>query len=101
MPRPGARLALLLLTSVVTVPGSLAQNPPKIGEAALLEAENQVSAKKKGQAWQPVAPVLPLAVSDSVRTGELSRAAVRLTDLSVVRMNEVTTIEILPPEKLK
>src|SRR6202030_1107043 len=73
---------------------------PKIGSAALLEAEHEVSARIRGQAWQPGVPVLPLVVGDSVRTGLLSRATVRLTDLSVLRMNEATTIQVLPAEKL-
>src|SRR5207237_7011419 len=101
MPRLGARSAffflLLLLFSFRRLPG---QDAPKIGEAALLEAENQVATRKKGAAWMPSKPLLPLAVGDGVQTGELSRAAVRLTDLSVLRMNEFTTIEILPREKL-
>jgi tetratricopeptide (TPR) repeat protein len=76
------------------------QTASKTGEAALLEAENKVAIKKEGADWQPSAPVLPLTIGDGIQTGELSRAAVRLTDLSVLRMDELTTIEILPPEKL-
>ena len=38
-----------------------------------------------------------LALRDRLRTGEDSRAAVRMTDLSVLRIDELTTIEITPP----
>src|SRR6202030_4048135 len=100
MPNLGPRSTALVLAILAVTIESPAQEPPKVDQAALLEAENQVSAKKKGQSWQPSVPVFPLAVGDAVRTGQLSRAAVRLTDLSVLRMNEVTTIEILPREKL-
>jgi tetratricopeptide (TPR) repeat protein len=100
MPRLGARLTFFLLLTVFFSRHTSGQEPPKTGEAALLEAENQVATRKKGAAWISSKPVLPLAVGDGVQTGELSRAAVRLTDLSVLRMNEFTTIEILPREKL-
>ncbi len=96
-------VTLLLLTAFLVGaagPSVVAQSSSPANSAALLEAENEVSAKRSGQSWQPSVPVVPLTVGDSVRTGELSRAAVRLTDLSVLRMNELTTIEILPREKL-
>jgi hypothetical protein len=40
-----------------------------------------------------------LEFHERLRTGPLSRAAVRLSDLSVLRVNELTTIEILPPQE--
>lgn len=36
---------------------------------------------------------------ERLRTGSLSRAGVRLSDLSVMRLDELTTIEILPPQQ--
>lgn len=70
------------------------QDAPKSGEAALIEAENDVTAKKGAAPWQKAAPTFPLAVGDKVRTGKKSRAAVRLTDLSVMRLDQITVFEI-------
>lgn len=75
-----------------------AQTAAKNTSAALIEAENKVSVKHSITAWQK-SQALPdaLATGDRVKTGELSRAAVRLTDSSVLRLDELTTIEIVPP----
>ena len=73
------------------------QNASKPVVAALVEAENQVDAKRGVTPWEKGIPVLPLSVGNLIRTGELSRAAVRLTDLSMLRIDEMTTIEISPP----
>jgi tetratricopeptide (TPR) repeat protein len=75
-----------------------AQDDPHANRSALLEAENKVSLKQGGADWTPFKALpTPLAIGDRVRTGDLSRATVRLTDLSVLRMDELTSIEILPP----
>lgn len=66
--------------------------------AALLSKENVVDAAKAGAQWGPATVGQPLAVGDKVRTGEDSRAAVRLTDLSVYRMDELSKVEITPPK---
>ena len=101
MPIKGMRLPLLAgFLAMLAIPGLIAESPPKPAGAALIEAENEVSARVKGAAWQPGIPVLPLRIGDALRTGQLSRATARLTDLSVLRINEVTTIEILPRQKL-
>jgi tetratricopeptide (TPR) repeat protein len=68
--------------------------------AALLTKENVVDVARSGASWQAGVPGQPLAIQDQVRTGELSRGTVRLTNLSVLRMDELTTIQILPPEQL-
>src|SRR5438132_7791991 len=68
--------------------------------AALLTKENIVDVARRSAAWMAGVAGQGLAIQDRVRTGELSRATVRLTDLSVLRMNELTTIEILPPEQV-
>lgn len=56
-----------------------------------------MDAASGGGGWGPATVGQPLAVNDRVRTGEDSRAAVRMTDLSVLRMDELTTITIGPP----
>lgn len=64
--------------------------------AALLSKENVVEIKGGGS-WAPATVGQSLSIHDQVRTGEDSRAAVRLTDLSVYRMDELSKIEITPP----
>ncbi len=66
----------------------------------LLEAAGQVEffggAKTN---WQPAAVGVLLHPGDRVRTHAQSRAAVQLSDRSVIRLNERTTLEILPPRR--
>jgi Flp pilus assembly protein TadD len=47
--------------------------------------------------WQAVAVGTALHAGDKIRTRAQSRAAVQLSDRSVVRLDELTTLEILPP----
>jgi tetratricopeptide (TPR) repeat protein len=76
---------------------AVAQGPEASPEASLLTKENVVDAAKAGGAWTPAAVGQTLAIHDRLRTGEDSRASVRMTDLSVLRLDELTNIEILPP----
>jgi tetratricopeptide (TPR) repeat protein len=75
----------------------LAQAPDASPEASLLSKENVVDAAKAGGAWTSATVGQSLAIHDRLRTGEDSRASVRMTDLSVLRLDELTNIEILPP----
>ena len=74
-----------------------AQTPQNPADASLLSKENVVDAASGGGAWTSATVGQPLVVNDRVRTGEDSRAAVRMADLSVLRMDELTTITIGPP----
>ena len=74
-----------------------AQTPESSANASLLSKENVVDAASGGGSWAPATVGQALAVNDRLRTGEDSRAAVRMTDLSVLRMDELTTITIGPP----
>jgi tetratricopeptide (TPR) repeat protein len=66
--------------------------------AELLSKENIVNvATKGGAAWTAATVGQALATGDKVRTGEDSRATVRMTDLSILRIGELTTTEITPP----
>jgi len=49
--------------------------------------------------WSPAQVGMPLVVADRLRTLTNSRALVRLAELGRVRMNELTTLEILPPKE--
>ncbi|MEA3213478.1 MAG: hypothetical protein QOE70_6535 [Chthoniobacter sp.] len=65
--------------------------------ALVLEKQNVVVAAKPKSDWRTAEIGLQLAVEDRLRTGENSRALVKLTDLSMLRLNELTIISILPP----
>jgi predicted Zn-dependent protease len=68
-------------------------------QSALLTVENRVEVARAGSlAWTAGQTNQPLEIRDRVRTGMRSRATVRLTDLSVLRLSELTTIEIQPPK---
>lgn len=74
-----------------------AQTPEGAANASLLSKENVVDAASSGGSWTSATVGQPLTTHDRLRTGEDSRAAVRMTDLSVLRIDELTTIEITPP----
>ncbi len=66
----------------------------------LLEKEGQVEVARKGTtAWTPAALNATLQAGDRLRTGPRSRATLRWAELSVVRVAELTTLEIQPPAK--
>jgi len=81
---------------ILLIPAQAANSP----DAQLLTKENIVDAKAgKAASWIPAIVGQMLAVHDGIRTGEDSRATVRLSDLSVLRINELTETEILPPQE--
>ena len=87
----------LAATGMLFVRIAPAQAPENSAAAALLSKENVVDAAKAGEGWNPATVGQFLAIHDRLRTGEDSRAAVRMTDQSVLRIDELTTIEITPP----
>jgi hypothetical protein len=69
-------------------------------ESVLLTAEGRVEVARAGSlAWSPGHTNHSLNLRDRVRTGMRSRATIRLSDLSLLRLSELTTIEIQPPSK--
>jgi hypothetical protein len=65
--------------------------------ALLLTKEGVVEVLRRGSThWTPARTNLALDFGDSLRTGSRSRATVRLSDLSIIRMNEKTLLEIRP-----
>jgi len=70
------------------------------GSAQILSRENIVESAKPKAAWSPAVEGALLGVADRVRTGISSRAALRLTNQSVMRLHELTTIEILPAPEI-
>ncbi|HEY2951104.1 MAG TPA: TonB-dependent receptor, partial [Verrucomicrobiae bacterium] len=94
----------LLCFSVAAFPGLLSgQNRPPAdaakGAAVLLTIENKVEASRAGAAqWTPAQTNQSLNTGDKVRTGLRSRATMRLSDLGVVRVDQLTALEIQAPQ---
>lgn len=84
--------ASLLLFGLLATPSLRAQDT-----AALLTVEGKVEAFITGTAaWNPARTNQALKVGDRVRTGVRSRATLRLSDQTVLRVNELTLLEIRP-----
>ena len=67
-------------------------------ESLLLAAEGKVELAHAGTtAWLAATTNSALRTGDRLRTGLRSRAVVKLADLSVVRVNELTTFTVQPP----
>src|SRR5262249_21507443 len=78
--------------------GASLQAAPAGATSALLSAEGTVEWSRAGQAsWQAAKAGQTLAAGDRLRTGRHSRATVRLADLSVFRVNELSTLQIIEP----
>jgi len=72
------------------------------GSAAcvLVEKEGKVEIARKGSAaWNAVQLNETLQLGDRLRTGSRSRATLRWSELSMVRVSELTSMEIQPPAK--
>jgi Tfp pilus assembly protein PilF len=91
---------LVVATGALQIPAGLAQEGNDAGRNILLAIKNQVEAARAAplETWSPAAVGLELAIHDRLRTGDLSQASVRLTNLSVLQIDELTTIEILAPK---
>lgn len=67
-------------------------------QSVLITAEGKVDVAPAGStAWVPATTNAVLKTGDRLRTGLRSRAVVRLANLSVVRVNELTTFVVQPP----
>ena len=70
--------------------------------AELIEKEGTVEKKAKGGgAWGVAEKATPFASLDKVRTGELSRAVLRLSDKSELRIDELTEAEVEPGKSVE
>jgi Flp pilus assembly protein TadD len=69
-------------------------NPPSL----LLEASGKVELQAAGaDQWRPAKANDPLRPGDRLRTGPDSRATLRLSEKSVIRVDQNTVLEITPP----
>jgi len=66
--------------------------------ATLISKENLVDSSRPPAEWRSATVSQELITHDRLRTGEDSRAAVRFGDSTVLRIDELTEEEILPPQ---
>lgn len=86
---------LLLTVSLAAVLGVLESAPAR--QATVVEIENDVQTTPAGQAaWSPAKRGQSLGIGERIRTRHRSRATVHLSEKFGLRMNQFTTIEIVP-----
>jgi Flp pilus assembly protein TadD len=97
------RIGLLLLSLCLfktSAPGAEPGSAPTPPSCILLTADGKVEVARGGTSdWTVAKTNQTLQLGDRLRTGLRSRATLRWSDLSVVRVNELTSLEIRPPEK--
>ena len=92
-------LAVIVATACLSGLPLSAQDVTTSGAAAtLVSADNVVEVGGAGGAWAAANAGQPLNIGDRLKTGEDSRASVRMADGSVLQLDELTTIEIKPPQ---
>ena len=75
-----------------------AQDVDGSNAATLVSKDNRVDIAGASGAWSPANAGQTLRAGDRLKTGEDSRANVRMADGSVLQLDELTTIEIKPPK---
>lgn len=92
-------LGLVAVAHAQSLPVGISQKDT----ATLLAVEGQVDLARNNSAeWEPAQRDATLIPGDRLRTGPNSRATLRLSDLSVFRVNEMTTLQLrLPAAKTK
>jgi Tfp pilus assembly protein PilF len=94
-------LALTWFAPAARLFGADAAGATDRASTVVLTVEGRVeSARRATQQWSLAKTNQPLEVGDRLRTGFRSRATLRLSDLSVLRVNELTTLEIQPAQAL-
>jgi len=87
------------MVSVLIALAALGQGASPAASSRLLTVEGRVEVARAGTpTWTPGVTNLLLANGDRVRTGVRSRATVQLSDRSILRLDELTTVEIRPPQ---
>src|SRR5438093_627468 len=90
-----AACGLLLLAGAVSA--LRAAEPMRI-QHQLLNPQGEVEVLRKGaNTWLPARTNLVLVPGDTVRTGKGSRAAVRLSNESIIRMDQLTVMRLPEP----
>jgi Tfp pilus assembly protein PilF len=95
---PTPSLFSLLLTVVVNASGAEPRPKGHPPTATLLTIEGKVEVARKGGApWSLAQTNVVLSIGDRLRTGLRSRATLRWSEMSVVRVNQLTSMELQPP----
>lgn len=92
-------LSFQIFTIAVLSSTLVSQAAPNQPQGQLLAKEGTVEFTQQLTNWSPASIGLELNVADRLRTLSLSRATLRLSELGRVRLNELTTVEILPPKE--
>jgi tetratricopeptide (TPR) repeat protein len=97
-------LGLAVLTAASTLraqtPNPASAETPGPRDAVLLSFSGSVDVSPAGStAFAPAKPNQILHLGDQVRSGKASRASLRLSDKSVLRLYESTTLEIKSPDQ--
>src|ERR1051325_10352261 len=96
--RPKIGCTAFWLAAVLRTQVALGVEEP--AQRQILTVENKVwILTSDSTVWQPAKPGQAFRLGDKLRTEKESRATVRLADLSVLRINELTTFELLPPHE--
>lgn len=82
-------LAVGIAMAFLTAPSGRAQSA-----ATIVNQDNIVEVAKGGSGWTAAGAGQGLNAGDRIRTGEESRAVVRISDGSTLQLDELTTIEI-------
>jgi tetratricopeptide (TPR) repeat protein len=100
-PRAGTKrsaiLVAVLCLGIACARIATAENASHPDAAEIISTENSVESLAPPAVWWPATVGQKLAWHDRLRTGEDSRAAVRLSDSSILRLDELTEAEVLPP----
>jgi len=90
--------AICVGLTLAIVPFSMYAAPPD--RCVVVEKEGKVEVARKGSAtWNAAQLNETLQPGDRLRTGSRSRAALRWSELSMIRVSELTSMEIQPPVK--
>ena len=95
--RFASSFAVLLLGISSSRIASAEETSHKSG-AELISKENSVDSSRPPGEWRSATVGQELIVHDRLRTGEDSRAAVQFGDSSILRIDELTQEEVLPPQ---
>ena len=87
------------LVAMVAASLILSQTADAAATATLLGKDNTVDVAREGGSWTGANVGQSLGIGDRLRTGEESRASVRMSDGSVLQLDELTTIEIKAPKE--
>lgn len=91
-------IPMVLGLLVPLVSGSAAPRAARDSRSEVLSVENTVEyAPAGGPVWHAARAHMRLNLGDSLRTGRDSRATVRLADLSIFRVSELSLLQILEP----